>query len=81
VIFLTKGKESGYVRNQSLEALNFSITIAIGYLASSILTAVLIGFVLLPVLGIAALVFGIIATIAASKGETYRYPFTLRLVK
>jgi uncharacterized Tic20 family protein len=37
--------------------------------------------VLLPVLGIAALVFGIIATIAASKGETYRYPFTLRLVK
>lgn len=81
IIFLTKGKQSGYVRDQSLEALNFSITVAIGYVISSVLTIILIGFVLYFVVGIAALVFGILATIAASKGETYRYPFTLRLVK
>lgn len=81
VIFLTKGKESGYVRDQSLEALNFSITVAIGYVISSVLTAIVIGFLLYPILFILAVVFGIIATIAASKGETYRYPFALRLVK
>lgn len=81
VIFLTKGKESGYVRDQSLEALNFSITVAIGYVISSVLTTIFIGFLLYPILFILALVFQIIATIAASKGETYRYPFALRLVK
>lgn len=81
IILLTKGKESGYVRNQSVEALNWSITIAIGYVISGILTLIFIGILTYLVLGIAAVVFGIIAAIAASKGETYKYPWALRLVK
>lgn len=81
IVLLTKGKESGYVRNQSVEALNWTITIALAQAIGSILTVVIIGFITLPVVGIIALVFGIIATIAASKGETYKYPWALRLVK
>lgn len=81
IVLLTKGKESGYVRDQSVEALNWTITVSIGYAVASVLLTVLIGFVIYPVVGIAAVVFGIIATIAASKGETYRYPWALRLVK
>jgi uncharacterized protein len=43
-------------------------------------------FLLLPILvaiavGIAALILTIIATIKASNGELYRYPFSLRLIK
>ena len=38
-------------------------------------------FVLLPLVGIAALVFTIIGGIKANEGQAYRYPFTLRLIK
>ena len=31
-------------------------------------------------IGVAALVYSILAAVAASKGETFRYPLTLRLV-
>ena len=83
IIFLTKGKVSGYVRDQSLEALNWSITVALAWIVADILTTVTFGiaFILWPIIGIVALVFGILATIAASKGEKYRYPFCLRLIK
>lgn len=81
IVLLTKGKESGFVRNQAVEALNWTITILIGYVISGVLTTILIGFVTYAVVGIASVVFGIIATIAASRGETYRYPWALRLVK
>lgn len=41
----------------------------------------LIGLFLMVLVGIAGLVLVILATIAASKGQMYRYPFSLRLVK
>jgi uncharacterized Tic20 family protein len=41
---------------------------------------VLIGFVLLPVALIVNLALVIVASIKASNGEFYRYPFTIRLV-
>jgi len=42
---------------------------------------VLVGFVILAVVGIGALVLEIMAAVAASRFEWYRYPLTLRLVK
>jgi len=80
-VLLTKGKESGYVRNQAVEALNWTITITIGYAISSVLTVILVGYLTSFACFVAAVVFGIIATIAASKGDTYKYPWALRLVK
>jgi hypothetical protein len=41
----------------------------------------LVGLVLLLVVGVASLVLGIIAAVKASRGEAYRYPVNLRLVK
>ena len=49
---------------------------------SLILIFVIIGGILLIfALSILNIVFCIIAGIAANKGETYRYPFAIRLVK
>ena len=48
---------------------------------SSILFVVVIGYVLLPVVYIGALVLCILAAVASNKGEVYRYPLSLRLVK
>jgi uncharacterized Tic20 family protein len=48
---------------------------------SLILVFVAVGIVLLIAVGITSLVFTIIAAIKANNGETYRYPFSLRLIK
>lgn len=80
VLFLVKADDA-FVKSHAREALNFCITMFIGYVIASILTFVLIGFLLFPVLGITWLVLLIIASVKASKGEEYRYPFILRLIK
>ena len=43
-----------------------------------------VGFLLIPVvmlIGLAGLIFAIIAGIKANNGEDYKYPFSLELVK
>ena len=71
-----------FVVDQAKEALNFQITIGIAYVVAVILTVISFGllFFLPTLVWIANLVFCIIAAIKANNGETYRYPFTLRLV-
>jgi uncharacterized Tic20 family protein len=81
VIMLTKGKESAFVREQAVEALNFHITVAIAYFVSFILIFVVIGFFTLAVVIIGGMVLAIMASIAAYRGDHYRYPVSLRLVK
>ncbi len=80
VLWLVKRDESGFVADQTREALNFQITMAIAMVASVMLKFILIGILLVPILFIVNFVFCIIAAISASKGNSYRYPFTLRLV-
>ena len=80
VIWLIKKDDSAYVGSQALEALNFQITIAIGWIVAMILSVILIGVLLFPVLFIVNLIFCILAAMAASRGENYRYPFAIRLI-
>lgn len=81
IVLLVKGNESPTVRAHAVESLNFQITATIGYVVSYPLMFVLIGFITLPAIWILAVVFAILATMAASNGRPYRYPFALRLVK
>jgi uncharacterized Tic20 family protein len=81
VIFLIFGNRSQYVRHHSAEALNFNITMLAAVLVSGLLILVLIGFILLPVIALTWFILTIVATVAANRGEWYRYPFTIRLVK
>jgi uncharacterized Tic20 family protein len=53
----------------------------IAFVGAWILMFVLIGALLMPLLLIANLVFCILAAVAVSKGEHYRYPVALRLLK
>jgi len=80
IVMLTKGNQSAYVRRQSVESLNFQLSILIYGIVSFILLFVLVGFILLPIVGVAWLVFTIIGAIRASHGEEYRYPLTIRMV-
>ncbi len=81
IIWQIKKAEMPFVDDQGKEALNFQITVFIAVLVCIVLSFVLIGLLLLPIVGIGALVFTIIGGIKANAGETYRYPFALRLVK
>lgn len=84
IIWLIKKEESPFVDDQGKEALNFQITVVIGYVAASIIAMIpVIGCVAalcFPAIGIASLIFGILGGIEANKGIPYRYPFALRLV-
>ena len=79
-IWMIKKEESTYIADQAKEALNFQITMLLGYLIASMLAWILIGFLLYPIIWIVNVIFCIIAAVATSKGETYRYPFALRLI-
>ena len=87
VIWLMKKDTMPYVADQAREALNFNITVAIIFFALFVLTLVTLGIgalLTIPIMilvGLAWLVFTIIASIKANQGERYRYPLTLRLVK
>ena len=81
VIWLVKKESSAYVAQESAEALNFQLTVMIGYIICGVLTVILIGLIAFPLLYVLNIIFSIIGAIAASKGTGYRYPFALRLVK
>ena len=73
--------EKSWLTDQSKEALNFQITLLIVYVIGMVLTVILIGALINFAAWIACIVFSIIGGLAANKGEAYRYPFALRLIK
>lgn len=87
IIWLLKKDTMPFVEDQAKEALNYNITIAIIFFALWVLVFLTLGIgilVAIPgwiVVGVAWLVFTIIAAIKANDGISYRYPYTLRLVK
>jgi uncharacterized Tic20 family protein len=80
IIMLTAGERSAYVRDQSVEALNFHITLLIAAIACFALVFFVIGIFLLIALWIAGAVFAIIAAVESYQGRPYRYPISLRLI-
>jgi hypothetical protein len=80
IIYLVTPAE-GYVKTQSKEALNFWITITIAYVIGGILTFILIGGLIMAAAGIYGLIMAIMAAMACSKGQDWKYPFAIRMVK
>ncbi|HOK66410.1 MAG TPA: DUF4870 domain-containing protein [Anaerohalosphaeraceae bacterium] len=81
ILWLMKKDGDAYVEHHGREALNFQITLLIAYLVGGILSFVCIGFVIIAAAWIADIVFSILAAVAASKGQRYQYPVSLRLIK
>lgn len=82
IVWILKKDDSVYISDQAKEALNFQITIAIiMFICSTVLVWIfLIGLAVMPFVWLTNIIFCIIAAIATSKGETYRYPLCLRLI-
>jgi uncharacterized Tic20 family protein len=70
-----------FVDQQGKEALNFQITVSLALMICSLLAWMLIGFPLMLLVSVAALVLTVIAGVKANEGQAYRYPFAWRLIK
>ena len=80
IIWLIKKDDSPFVDDQAKEAINFQITVFIAHAVAGMLVAIGLGCFLLPVVMVANIVLCIVAALATSQGQWYRYPMTLRLI-
>lgn len=81
LVLLVKGTSSPFVRQHAVESLNFQLNALVWAGIGFLLIFVLVGLVVLPLVGLWYLAFVIIASVAANRGEDYRYPLILRLVR
>jgi uncharacterized Tic20 family protein len=81
IIWLLKKDQYAFVNSQGKESLNFQITLTICMMACWFLWFLIVPPMLIPLLWVLNLVFIIMGSVRASKGEPYTYPFAIRLVK
>ena len=84
VVWLIKKDEMPLVKDQAKEALNFQITVTLGFLACLAMACTVILLIVAVPLSIAiylyAIVYSIIGAVKANEGVAFRYPITLRLI-
>jgi uncharacterized Tic20 family protein len=80
VIYLVKKDESAFVGEQAKEVLNFHLSVLIYAVVAVLSCFVLIGFALVPALGVFVLVTTIMGAISAYEGKPFRYPLCIRFL-
>lgn len=80
IVWLIKRGDSPEIDAHGKESLNFQISMLIYEAIAGVLCFVLIGIPILIALWVLNTVFVIIASVKASEGKFYRYPFTIRLI-
>ncbi len=80
IVWLMKRGDSSEIDAHGKESLNFQLSMLIYDVVAGILCFVIIGIPLLVILWIVNTVLVIIASIRASEGQFYRYPFTIRFL-
>lgn len=73
IVAMVLKRDSAFIQDQAKEALNFQLTMFI----VSLVTCGFGVIITLPML----IIFSVIAGVAAHQGQTYRYPYTFRLIK
>lgn len=81
ITYLVFKDRGPFVREHTRQALNFQLTMTVGYVAGAILSVIGIGLLISLAAGILSLVFGIIAAIKANNGEMYKYPVAIQFIK
>ena len=81
VIMFTRARRSGFVRDQVVEALNLHISLAILAAVCIVLYLLIVPLIVLGVALLIGAVLAVFGAVAASRGEAYRYPLNLRLVR
>jgi len=69
-----------FIHQHSATALNFQVTMLIALVAGFVLSFIGIGLFLLLAVYVLQIVLGILAAMAANRGEYYTYPLAIRFV-
>ena len=64
------------VKQNAKNSLNFQLIIFVALVVSGLLTFVLVGFLLFPLIGLVDVVLVLMATLKANEGQVYSYPYT-----
>jgi uncharacterized protein len=82
IVWLLRREDDPYSAAHALEALNFNLTALLIFVAGGIAALLTFGLALIPliVFGVLWLVWSIQAAMAASRGEPYRYPMSIRFI-
>ncbi|MGF7014965.1 DUF4870 domain-containing protein [Ornithinibacillus bavariensis] len=81
LIWLIKRDSSAFVDYHGKQYFNFLISFTIYLVCSWILVIVLIGFVLVPLVGITVFVLTIIAAVKAYQGDRWQIPLAIQFIK
>lgn len=79
LVLALRGRESTYVRHHALESLQFQLNALLWIAVAAILVIVLVGFVLLPLVGVAYVALVARGAVMAHRGVWWRYPMIVRL--
>jgi uncharacterized Tic20 family protein len=80
-VLMLAGRRSAFVRRHAVEALNFNLSVLLYAAISAVLVLVVIGIPMLVAVGLLYVVAVLFGAAAASRGEDYRYPLTIRFVR
>ncbi|MGM9922934.1 MAG: DUF4870 domain-containing protein [Bacillus sp. (in: firmicutes)] len=80
IIWLLQKDKSSFIDYHGREYFNFLISYSVYGLISFLLTFVLIGFIIGPIVAVAAFVFTIVGAVKAYEGKEYRIPFIFRIL-
>lgn len=69
-----------FIRAHSATALNFQLTMLLAYAVGVVTLVIIIGLFVLLAVWVAVIVFGIVAALAANRGQAYTYPLSIRFV-
>ncbi len=81
IVMLAKGNQSPVVRAESVKALNFQLLWSIIGLIGWATTCIGIGFAIVAVAWLVAIIFGVVAGIKAANNEPYAYPLSVTIVR
>ncbi len=79
VIYMLRNEED-LPRDQAREVINFQITVKMATIGSVLLIPIAVGILLFLAVICGDLIFSVAGTLAAYRGERYRYPVCLRLL-
>jgi uncharacterized Tic20 family protein len=81
IVWLIKRGDASEIDAHGKESLNFQISMLIYHAIAVVLCFILIGIPILIALWVLDIVLVIIASMKASEGKFYQYPFTIRFIK
>jgi uncharacterized Tic20 family protein len=84
IVYLNRGSRGAgtdRIRDAAREALNFQITLLLAWVATIISFAILIGFLMVPILGLVSIAMPVWAAVVESRGEAFRYPLVPRWLR